>query len=68
MGAIEINKKLMSQIGILKRELQERAQSLPAHSIRPDQLLALEEIEGKILDLEKKVGSFKYRFSSQEEI
>jgi len=68
MGVIEINKNLMNQIDILKRELQERAQMLPAHSIRPHQLLALEELEEKILDLEKKVESLEQRLSSQEEI
>jgi len=68
MGVIEINKNLMNQIAILKRELREREQMLPAHSIRPHQLLALEALEDKILDLEKKVESLKQRLSSQEEI
>jgi chromosome segregation ATPase len=48
-------KKLLGEIEILKIELQEREKSLPAHSIRPHQLLAIEDLEEKIRILQEKV-------------
>ncbi len=48
-------KKLLREIEILKIELQEREKSLPAHSIRPHQLLAIEELEEKIRTLQERV-------------
>ena len=40
--------KLRGEIENLKAELQEREKSLPAHSVRPHQLLAIEDLEEKI--------------------
>jgi uncharacterized small protein (DUF1192 family) len=48
-------KNLTVEIEFLKEELREREQSLPAHSIRPHQLLAIEELEEKIKALNEKV-------------
>jgi chromosome segregation ATPase len=48
-------KKLLGEIEILKDELQEREKSLPAHSIRPHQLIAIEELEEKIRTLQERV-------------
>ena len=48
-------KKLIGQIETLKGELWEREKSLPAHSIRPHQLLAIEDLEEKIHALEERV-------------
>jgi len=48
-------KKLLREIEILKIELQEREKSLPAHSIRPHQLLAVEDLEEKIRTLQERV-------------
>jgi chromosome segregation ATPase len=48
-------KKLLGEIEILKDELQEREKSLPAHSIRPHQLLVIEELEEKIRTLQERV-------------
>jgi uncharacterized small protein (DUF1192 family) len=39
---------LREEIDRLKKELEQRKEQLPAHSIRPHQLLAIEEIEDKI--------------------
>ena len=50
----ELN-KLRQEIDILKDELQEREKSLPAHSIRPHQLIAIEELEEKIRRLQERV-------------
>jgi polyhydroxyalkanoate synthesis regulator phasin len=48
-------KKLRGEIEILKIELQDREKSLPAHSIRPHQLLAIEDLEEKIHALQERV-------------
>ena len=55
MDQKENTKNLMAEIEILKAQLREREQSLPAHSIRPHQLLAIEELEEKIKALTEKV-------------
>ena len=46
---------MVKEIEILKVELQEREKSLPAHSIRPPQLIAIEELEEKIRTLQERV-------------
>jgi hypothetical protein len=48
-------KKLLREIEILTVELQEREKSLPAHSIRPHQLLAIEDLEEKIRMAQQRV-------------
>jgi chromosome segregation ATPase len=55
MDSKEEVKKLLEEIEILKVELQEREKSLPAHSIRPHQLLAIEELEEQIHTLQERV-------------
>jgi hypothetical protein len=45
---------LAKEIEALKEELKDRERALPAHTIRPHQLLAIEELEGKIRRLEEK--------------
>ena len=47
-------KKLLRDI-----ELQEREKSLPAHSIRPHQLLAIEDLEEKIRTLQERVNQLE---------
>lgn len=49
----EVRQNLIREIVDLKEELQERKLSLPAHSIRPHQLLIIEELENKLHKLEK---------------
>jgi hypothetical protein len=46
---------LLREIGALKAELKDRGKALPAHTIRPHQLQAIEELEEKILRLEEKL-------------
>ncbi|RLC21786.1 MAG: hypothetical protein DRH56_09250 [Deltaproteobacteria bacterium] len=41
------------ELAELREELQEREAALPAHSLRPAQLLAIEEVEEKIAGLEQ---------------
>jgi hypothetical protein len=43
------------EVEALRAELREREKALPAHSIRPHQLLAIEELEEKIRILEQKL-------------
>jgi hypothetical protein len=40
----------------LKAELREREKALPAHTIRPQQLQAIEDLEEKIRLLEKEIS------------
>ncbi len=50
-------KELKKEIKELEEKLKDREDALPAHSIRPHQILVIEEleaaIEGKIRELEK---------------
>ncbi len=39
---------LIKEIEALKAELEERKKALPAHSVRPHQLLIIEELEEQI--------------------
>ncbi|MFW6115114.1 MAG: hypothetical protein ACOC6E_02325 [Thermodesulfobacteriota bacterium] len=40
--------ELQKQIEELEAKLQDREDSLPAHSVRPDQMLAIEELEAAL--------------------
>jgi len=48
---------LLQEIEALKEELKDREKALPAHTIRPHQLLAIEELEEKIRRLEEELRS-----------
>jgi hypothetical protein len=48
---------LLRKIEALKEELKDREKALPAHTIRPHQLLAIEELEERIRRLEEKLRS-----------
>jgi hypothetical protein len=47
---------LRKEIETLKAELAEREKTLPAHTIRPQQLQAIEDLEEKIRLLEKNIA------------
>jgi hypothetical protein len=51
----EWGENLGREIEALRAELREREKALPAHSIRPHQLQAIEELEEKIRILEQKL-------------
>ena len=51
---------LAKGIEALKEELKEREKALPAHTIRPHQLQAIEELEEKIRSLEEKLRSLPF--------
>ncbi len=48
--------RLKREIETLKAELEEREKALPAHTIRPHQLQAIEDLEDKIRLLEKEIA------------
>jgi hypothetical protein len=48
----ETDDEIRAKIEALKAELEERRKSVPAHTIRPHQLLILEELEEEIAVLE----------------
>ncbi len=49
-------KDLEEELAKLKAELKERELSLPAHSIRPHQLSAIEELENQIRSLQDQLS------------
>jgi hypothetical protein len=51
----EDRENIIREIKNLKTELQERELSLPAHSIRPHQLLIIEELENRLHELEERL-------------
>ena len=57
--SIETEKDLKEKISRLKKELEERKSSLPAHSLRPHQLLEIEELEEEISELEERLNQLK---------
>jgi hypothetical protein len=48
--------ELEREIKELQIQLREREASLPAHSVRPEQLLAIEELETTISERRKELG------------
>jgi len=47
---------LRERLEKLRAELEERKASIPIHSIRPHQLIEIEELEEKIEELEKELS------------
>lgn len=52
---------LEREIDELKAELKDREDSLPAHSVRPEQMLVIEELEAVIEDKEKELNKLRKR-------
>jgi hypothetical protein len=51
----EDRKALEEKLDKLKAELEERKSSIPIHSVRPHQLIEIEELEEEIEELENKL-------------
>jgi hypothetical protein len=51
----ETRKSLKARLEQLQAELKERKRSIPIHSIRPHQLIEIEELEEEIEELERKL-------------
>jgi hypothetical protein len=52
----ETPKELREKLRRLRTELEQRKRSIPIHSVRPHQLIEIEELEEQIQELEKKLG------------
>ena len=48
---------LEKELALLQAELRERQANIPAHTIRPHQLLALEELEVRIAEVRRRLGA-----------
>jgi len=51
--------ELKKEIQALEEKLKDREASLPAHSVRPQQMLAIEELETAIEEKKKELNMFK---------
>jgi len=51
----ETRKSLEDRLRQMQAELEERKRSIPIHSIRPHQLIEIEELEEEIEELERKI-------------
>jgi len=51
--------ELKKGIGALEAQLRDREASLPAHSVRPDQVLAIEELETAIEGKRKELAELR---------
>ena len=52
---------LEKQIQELEAQLRDREDSLPAHSVQPQQMLVIEELEAVIEDKEKELNKLRKR-------
>ena len=50
-----MKENLQEELDRLRKELEERNASIPIHSIRPHQLIEIEELEERIAELEQKL-------------
>lgn len=51
--------RLEQEIAALQQEKEEREKALPAHSVRPHQLLAIEELEEEIKRKEEELAGLR---------
>ncbi len=51
----ENRQEMVDRLRRLRIELEERKSSIPIHSIRPHQLIGIEELEEEIAELKKKL-------------
>ncbi len=52
-------KKLEGEIGELEEQRKDREASLPAHSVRPEQMLAIEELEIAIMEKKSELDELR---------
>jgi phosphoribosylanthranilate isomerase len=55
-----LRKDLEKKLCMLRLELQDREAALPAHSVRPHQILAIEELEERIASAERQLKAFRW--------
>jgi len=51
--------ELQAELESLKQELKDRKDALPAHSVRPSQMMEIEELEDKIKTKTKEIENKK---------
>ena len=56
--------KLKKEIKDLEEKLKDREEALPAHSVRPHQILLIEELETSIEEKKNELAELKKRNSS----
>lgn len=56
---MEKKEELKKEIEDLKRRLRDREDALPAHSVRPHQILAIEELEDEIAAKERELSDLE---------
>jgi hypothetical protein len=56
---MEKKEELKKEIEDLKRRLRDREAALPAHSVRPHQILAIEELEDEIAAKERELSDLE---------
>ena len=54
-----IQEDLEKELKALEAELREREASLPAHSVRPQQMIAIEELETAINEKKKRLDELR---------
>jgi len=59
MAEETLKEGLEKKLGDLKERLRDREAALPAHSVRPSQILAIEELEERIAEVEKEIKRLK---------
>jgi hypothetical protein len=60
--------ELKKEIAALEAELRDREASLPAHSVRPQQLLVIEELEAGIEGKKKELEELRRRRESGSQV
>jgi phosphoribosylanthranilate isomerase len=55
MAEATMREELKRKLADLKERLKDREAALPAHSVRPHQLLVIEELEDEIMEVEKEI-------------
>jgi predicted DNA-binding protein len=56
-GTREEAAHLEAELARLREELEERRANIPAHTIRPHQILLLEELEERIAEICRRLGA-----------
>jgi hypothetical protein len=54
---------LIREIDRLEKELKQREEQLPAHSIRPHQIVAIEKLEEEIREKKERLHGIEKRFA-----
>ena len=56
--------ELEKEIGTLEEKLRDREEALPPHSVKPNQMLIIDELESAIEEKKKELAELKKKTSS----